>query len=138
MSLKGDDIVAEATRRLLTHHVTDLPVVDEDNRLIGMLKLDRLLGSLLPKAALIGLGMDDLRFLADSLDHLRQQMQAIADTPVRQLMVKAEHVVHPDTSPIEIVLQLYRGSSNVPVVERETNRLVGMVSARDVLGALQK
>ncbi len=138
VSLKGGDVVGEATRRLLTHHVTDLPVVDDDNRLIGMLKLDRVLGSLLPKAALIGFGLEDLSFVPDSLDHLRQLMRAVADTPVRQLMVKAEHVVHPDTSPSEIVLLLYRGASNVPVVERETNRLVGMVSARDVLNALQK
>jgi CBS-domain-containing membrane protein len=136
-SLKGADVVADATRRLLDHYVTDLPVVDDEQCLIGMLKLERLLGSLLPKAALIGFGLDDLSFVPDTLGHLRQQMQAIADTPVRQLMVKAEHVVHPDTSPIEIVLLLYRGASNVPVVERDTNKLVGMVSARDVLGALK-
>jgi CBS-domain-containing membrane protein len=136
-SLKAADVVGEATRRLLTHYVTDLPVVDDDQRLIGMLRLERVLGSLLPKAALIGFGLDDLSFVPDTLEHLRQQMQTIADTPVRQLMVKAEHVVHPDTSLIEIVLLLYRGASNIPVVERDTNRLVGMVSARDVLGALQ-
>ncbi len=137
-SLKGDDVVGEATRRMLTSFVTDLPVVDDDGRLIGILKLERLLASLLPKGALIGFGMDDLRFVSDSLDHLRKQMRAVADTPVRQLMVKAEHVVHPDTSPVEIVLLLYRGASNVPVVEPDTNRLVGMVSARDVLSALQQ
>ena len=44
--------------------------------------------------------------------------------------------MHPDTPPLEIVLQLYRGANNMPVVARETGRLVGMVSARDVLAAL--
>jgi len=40
-------------------------------------------------------------------------------------------------SPVErFVLQLYRGANNLPVVERESGRLVGMVSARDVLAAL--
>jgi CBS-domain-containing membrane protein len=136
-SLKGGDEVGEAMRRMLTNFVTDLPVVDDDGRLIGILKLERLLASLLPKGALIGFGMDDLSFVSDSLDHLRKQMQTVADTPVRQLMVKAEQVVHPDTSPVEIVLLLYRGASNVPVVESDTHKLVGMVSARDVLNALQ-
>jgi len=136
-SLRGADVVSEATRRMLTHYVTDLPVVDDDHRLIGMFRLERLLGSLLPKAALIGFGLDDLSFVSDTLEHLRKQMRTVADTPVRQLMVKAEHVVHPDTTPVEIVLLLYRGASNIPVVERETDKLVGMVSARDVLDALQ-
>jgi len=137
VSLKGNDVVGEATRRMLTHYMTDLPVVDDEHRLIGMFKLERLLGSLLPKAALIGFGLDDLSFVPDTLEHLRKQMHTIADTPVRQLMVKAEHVVHPDTSPVEIVLLLYRGATNVPVVERDTHKLVGMVSARDVLGGLK-
>lgn len=137
-SLKGDDVVGEATRRMLANSVTDLPVIDDDGRLIGILRLERLLASLLPKGALIGFGMEDLSFVSDTLDHLRKQMRTVADMPVRQLMVKAEQVVHPDASPVEIVLLLYRGASNVPVVEPESNRLVGMVSARDVLSALQQ
>jgi CBS-domain-containing membrane protein len=135
-AVRGSDLAGEAMRRLLTHHVTDLPVVDDRQRLIGVLKLTRLLGSLLPKAALIGFGMEDLSFVSNSLEHLREQMQAIAATPVRELMVKAEQVAHPDTSPLEIVLLLYHGANNVPIVERDTHRLVGMVSARDVLSAL--
>ena len=47
-----------------------------------------------------------------------------------------ESVVHPDTPPLEIVLRLYRGANNLPVVEREGGRLVGVVSARDVLAVL--
>lgn len=136
-SLQGGDVVGEATRRMLTNFVTDLPVVEDDGRLIGILKLERLLASLLPKGALIGFGMEDLSFVSDTLDHLRRQMHTVADTPVRHLMVKPDNVVHPDTSPVEIVLLLYRGASNVPVVERDTGKLVGMVSARDVLTALQ-
>lgn len=135
-SVKGSDLAGEAMRRLLTHHVTDLPVVDDQQRLIGVLKLSRLLGSLLPKAALIGFGMEDLSFVSNSVDHLREQMQKIAATPVRELMVKAEEVAHPDTSPVEIVLLLYHGANNIPIVEHGTHRLVGMVSARDVLRVL--
>jgi len=136
-SLHASDVTGEAARRMLASHVTDLPVVDDAGRLIGIFKLERLFGALLPKGALIGFGFDDLSFTADKLEHLQQQMRSVADTPVRQMMVKAEHFVHPDTSPLEIVLLLYRGANNVPVVERETNRLIGMVSARDMLSALQ-
>ena len=52
-------------------------------------------------------------------------------------VVKPTHVVFPDTSPLEIVLLLHQGANNVPVVDRVGGRLVGMVSARDLLTALR-
>jgi CBS-domain-containing membrane protein len=64
-------------------------------------------------------------------------MRKLDPAKVREFTVTAEHVVHPDTSPVEVVLQLYRGANNLPVVEREGGKLVGMVSAREVLAALQ-
>lgn len=135
-TLKDTDTVAEATRRMLGSRVSDLPVVDPEGRLVGMFKLDRLLAALLPAAALVGYGMPDLSFVSDDLDDLREKMGAVDARPVRDFAVMPEHIVHPDTPPMEIVLQLHRGANNVPVVERETGRLVGVVSARDVLAAL--
>jgi CBS domain-containing protein len=35
------------------------------------------------------------------------------------------------------VLLLHNGANNVPVVDKDSRRLVGMVSARDLLTALQ-
>jgi len=39
-----------------------------------------------------------------------------------------------DSSPLEVVLLLYRGAKRVPVVHGDM--LVGMISARDLLSAL--
>lgn len=135
-SLKDTDSVAEATRRMLENRVSDLPVVDAAGKLVGMFKLDRLLAGLLPAAALVGHGMPDLAFVSDDIDQLRTKMLKLDRARVREFAVKPEHVVHPDTAPVEIVLQLYRGANNLPVVERASGRLVGMVSAREVLAAL--
>ena len=133
-SLKDTDTVAEATRRMLLHRVSDLPVVDAAGKLVGMFKLDRLLAGLLPAAALVGYGVPDLTFVSDDIGQLRTKMLEVDQSRVGDFAVKPEHVVHPDTAPVEIVLQLYRGANNLPVVERESGKLVGMVSARDVLG----
>ncbi len=135
-ALRDTDTVVEATRRMLEHRVSDLPVVDASGKLVGMFKLDRLLAGLLPSAALVGYGIPDLAFVSDDLDTLRRKMRKIDAAKVREFAVKPERVVHPDTAPVEVVLQLYRGANNLPVVERETGRLVGMVSARDVLAVL--
>lgn len=136
-ALAADDTVADATARMLSDRVTDLPVVDAGGRLVGMFRLQRLLGLLLPKAALLGDGVPDLAFVADTLDELRERMRDIDDETVGDLVVQPEHVVHPETSPLEIVLLLYRGANNVPVVDAASGRLVGMIGARDVLEALQ-
>jgi CBS-domain-containing membrane protein len=136
-SLKDTDTVAEATRRMLQNRVSDLPVVDRAGKLVGIFKLDRVLAGLLPAAALLGYGVPDLAFVSGDLDALRRKMRKLDPAKVREFTVTAEHVVHSDTSPVEIVLHLYRGANNLPVVEREGGKLVGVVSAREVLAALQ-
>jgi CBS domain-containing protein len=135
-ALRDTDTVAEATRRMLVHRVSDLPVVDASGRFVGMFKVDRLFAGLLPKAALVGYGLDDLSFVHDTLGQLRERMREIEAEPVGAFAVRPDHVIHPDTPPLEIVLLLHRGANSVPVVARDDGSLVGMVSARDLLQAL--
>ena len=130
----SDDV---ALRRMLDDSVSDLPVVDASGALVGMFKLDKLYAMLLPRAALLGHGMSDLTFVSDTLQELREKMRDIGDDPVLDYVIKADHVIHPDTPPLEIVLLLHNGVNNVPVVDKDSRRLVGMVSARDLLTALQ-
>ena len=105
---------------------------------IGLFKLDRLL-----RLAAAEGGADRLRRSRPRV-HLGLPWPSCASgcarsrtEPVRHFAVKPDHVVHPDTSPMEVVMLLYKGANNVPVVDRDSGRLVGMVSARDVLAALQ-
>ncbi len=136
--LRTTDTVGTATGQMLQHRVGDLPVVDPDGKFVGMFRIDRIFADLLPKAALIGYGMPDLGFLQSTVDDLRQHMRRIEDHAVLDYVVRPEHVVHPDTSALEIVLLLYRGMNNVPVVDPVSGQLVGLVSARDLLSALRE
>ena len=135
--LKDTQTVADAIQRMLDDRVSDLPVVDASGKFIGMFRLDRLYATLLPKAALIGYGVGDLAFVSDTLGQLREKMREIEHLAVRDFVVKARGLVHPDTPPLEIVLLLHQGFNAIPVVERDGGRLVGMVSARDLLNALR-
>ena len=136
-ALKDTDTVAEATRRMLADRVSDLPVVDGAGKLVGMFKLERLFEVLLPKAAAMDYGMPDLAFVSDTVEQLKRRMREIEHSPVREVMTEPDHVVHPRTSPLEIVLLLYKGCNAIPVVAEGSGELVGMVAARDVLAALQ-
>lgn len=133
LALRDTDTVGNATQQMLAHHVTDLPIVDASGRFLGMFKLERVLASLLPKAALIGIGMTDLAFVTNSVEEMRQHMRDIEHRRALEFLVGPGHTVGPQTSPLEIVLMLYRGANNVPVVAPETGKLVGMASARDIL-----
>jgi len=135
-ALKDTDTVAEATRWMLADRVSDLPVVDGAGKLVGMFKLERLFAVLLPKAATMDYGMPDLAFVSDTIEQLKRRMREIEHSPVREFMIRPDPVVHPRTSPLETVLHLYKGRNAIPVVEEGTGRLVGMVTARDVLAAL--
>ena len=101
---------------MLADRVSDLPVVDGAGKLIGMFKLEGCMRRCCRKAALIGHGMADLAFVSETLAQLREKMREIDDRPVHEFVVKPRHVVHPDTTPLEIVLLLHQGENNVPVV----------------------
>jgi len=135
-SLLDTDTVAEATRRMLGDRVSDLPVIDASGALIGLFRLEALFAALLPKAALLGDGLADLAFVPDTLEQLRERMREIEHHPVRDFAVMPEHVVHPDTTPLQAILLLHHGANNIPVVAPGSRKLVGMISARDVLAAL--
>jgi len=136
VALKDSDTVGAAMAQMLRHRVTDLPVVDDAGKLVGLFKLDRVFASLLPKAALLGYGMPDLNFVANTLDDLREHMRRIEHERVPAYVMQP-HTVSPDSSPLEVVLLLYRGANSVPVVS-DDGKLVGMVSARELLGALHQ
>jgi CBS domain-containing protein len=130
------DTVGVALERLLANRVSDLPVVDASGALVGMFRLEKLYAKLLPRAALLGKGMQDLSFISDTLDELRGKMRDIEDDSVRDYAEPVDEVIHPDTPPVEIVLLIHQGANNLPVVDRDSGRLVGMVSSRDLLAAL--
>jgi len=135
-SLLDTDTVADATRRMLGDRVSDMPVVDASGALVGLFALDRLYAALLPRGALLGDGLADLAFVSDTLGQLREKMREVERHPVREFTVMPEQVVHPDTTPLQIILLLHHGANSIPVVSPESGKLVGMVSARDVLAAL--
>jgi CBS-domain-containing membrane protein len=132
VALRHTDAVGHATAEMLRHGVTDLPIVDDAGKLVGLFKLDRLFASLLPKGALMGHGMD-LEFVGGTLDDLREHMHRVDREPVAAYLVPAD-AVREDSTPIEVVLLLYRGANAVPVVDAQ-GTLVGMVSARELLSA---
>jgi len=131
--LGTDNTIAEGARQILIKQRRSLPVVDGDGRFQGMLTANCLLYLCLPSAATMAKGLENMRYVTDSLQDVAERLTKYLDEPV-SLCLKVENVamVRPETPIVETLLILYQTKANLPVVEEGTDRLVGMISYFDV------
>ncbi len=133
--------VKEGLKMMHEWHVRTLAVVDDDNQFVGLFGMRQLVHLLLPKAAQIEFGLTDLSFMPDDMGELYHRLRAVGQKPVADFLEKKEDLLLCDpATPMPEVLELLHQSFNtslpVLVVEGENNKLVGMVSAWDVLEKL--
>jgi len=139
--LKPTDKVCDALRLMHTHQIRNLPVVDENDQFVGLFGIRRLIHLLLPKAAQIDFGLKELSFMPDDLGELYSRLEDIGQRPVSEFLEKKKKLVFcKPSTPFPEVLELLDQSTNtslpVIVVKGKKNKLVGMVSAWDVLEKL--
>jgi CBS domain-containing protein len=128
ITLRQTDQLRDAAEIILAHHFRNVPVVDETGRYLGVISSNRLLASILPKAATMDEGMADLSFMKDTIEDLQERWREAEHLPVTQFIETGLHTVPPDASLAETLLALYQNRTSLPVVEDDTGRLVGIVS----------
>jgi CBS domain-containing protein len=72
------------------------------------------------------------RFASLSLEDLRENLDQLLDNPIAPHIDKEVVTVAPETSLIETLLTMYHHEQNLPVVDRATGRLEGMISYYDI------
>jgi CBS domain-containing protein len=137
-TLQDSDLISEATRLLLEYRYSALPVVDEHGRYLGIFSVHRLFSLLLPRAALIEGGISDLAFVSGPMKLLVDKMLEHGGRRIEDVLVQDVPVLHPDTPLLEAVLLLYRNESDIPVVNREDGRYLGMVAGNELLAHIYK
>jgi len=143
VTLAPHDTVARAAELLVEEHVLALPVVEE-GKLVGVFGLHELVELLMPRAVRLmnqGLeGLTDLDFLADTLEDVRQRMDHVCGTEVGEHLERGSErtPLDPASSFTEALFLGYRLRRDLPVVEKETGRLAGMVSPWDVLERIRR
>ena len=73
--LAAADTVAEAVRRMLELRQATVPVVDDKERYLGMFGLHRVLGHALPRVATMNRVVENLSFVTESIDDVRESVQ---------------------------------------------------------------
>lgn len=113
-----------------------VPVTDGSGRMIGQFGVHAVLRMLVPRIATMKMGLPHLPFVKDDLDDLKRRLRVFWDKPVGDYVDRDAYVVHLDTPLTKTVLALYHTHDNLPVVDRASGRLVGIISYWDVVRSL--
>jgi CBS-domain-containing membrane protein len=90
----------------------------------------------MPRIALAGGLLPNLRFMGDDVEELRQRFREIAPGKVGEVADREAPVLYPDMSQVEALRLFCQQHTTLAVVERETRQLLGIVSYWDAVCAL--
>jgi len=141
--VRATDTVADAAELILKHHLRHLPVVDEAGRYLGTFGIYSVLQLTLPTAVLKH-GLKNVGFVAETTPDLAQRLRRRGQEPVSQWLSKdpvahpdtPARVAHPDTPAMTVIQMILQGHTSVPVVDRSSQRLEGIISSWSVLERL--
>lgn len=130
--LRDTDTIETAAEQIMAHRYRSLPVVDDQGRYLGIVGVNCMLRLVLPKAVVMDKGLTNVPYMSTALDELRTRLRTVADEPVTTCLDTKATAVDPDTPTLDTLLTLYRTKTALPVVEKQTGRLVGVISYFDV------
>ena len=128
ITLKPTDTIKRASEYIMKHRFRSLPVVDENFCFLGMFGVNCLLKQVIPGSVLIQEGLENVSFIHESLEDLYHRFDEVSNQPISICKSHEVQPVPPDTPLTEILLQLYETRSAIPVVEKDTCKLLGMIS----------
>jgi CBS-domain-containing membrane protein len=126
-----EDAIGAAAARLAAGALPALPVIAADGRYLGLFGRRELLALLLPRAAALGGGDEDLAWMDESLPEMAGRFGRAASGPVASHLARAP-ALGPDAGAAEAVRLLAKGAPLVPIVD-ERGMLLGIVTADLVL-----
>src|SRR5579864_1673459 len=102
-AVREDDTIGEAAREIIERQYINMPVVDNEGRLVVLFGIYDLLALLVPRVAVIGNLLPNLRFLSDDESELYRKFANVRNSPVRRAVNREAARVYPDTPLIEAI-----------------------------------
>ncbi|MBK7985084.1 MAG: CBS domain-containing protein [Candidatus Competibacter sp.] len=135
VTLRLTDTVAAAAEYIIKEHLRHIPVIDDQSRYAGTFSIYSLLQLALPKAVTMKEGLSNAGFVNEEAPELAKRLRERGNEPVSKWLSK-DPVLHPDSSAMDALLLLLQGHVSVPVVDKQSQRLVGMISSWNVIEKL--
>ena len=131
--LHPDDKIMTGIEYIMAKRCRRLPVVDENGCFRGVFGVNCLLRMTLPKTVVMEQGLDSVHFIHESLSDLHRRVAGYENEPISICMHFESVQVPPDLPLLETLLTLYKTRANIPVVDPDTGKLLGVISYWDVL-----
>jgi CBS domain-containing protein len=132
-----DSTVREAIDLLIEHHMYNVPVVDRDEVFVGEISARKLIGLMLPVSLRMEMGLKHTGFMRESLGELRGRLDGVSEVDIAPYVATDITVVYPDSPLIDALMLLYHKYIRIPVVDRDSGRLVGGISLITLLRGLE-
>lgn len=127
------DTIGIAARKIMRRRYRNLPVVDDQRRFLGVINVNDMLRLILPATATQqSMSAALAHFEGLSVEDLRENLDRMLEAPIAPHIDRDVVTVSPDTSLIETLLTMYHQEQNLPVVDRDSGRLEGMISYYDI------
>jgi CBS domain-containing protein len=127
------DTIGVAARKIMRRRYRSLPVVDDNRVFLGVVRVNRMLGIILPDHAVeMSISAATEAHLELMLDDLRENLDRMMSDPITDCIEQEEVTIAPEASLIETLLTMYQHERNLPVVDPETGKLEGMISYYDI------
>lgn len=130
--------VDEAIRLIIECEIRAVPVLDNHKKFVGLFGLHSLMDDLLPVAARLEDGIEDLGFVIDGAPGAAKRIRKLGPQPaVDHVDPLDEHILlTPDIHMLEVIRRLSKYGSPLPVVGHD-GTFVGLVSDQSCLSHLR-
>jgi len=137
ITVKEQDTVEDVIKLLLEHNISGVPVVDEENKIVGIVtEGDIIFRSKKLQIPTYFTILDSYIFL-ESTKNFEKDLKKMAAYRVSDVMTKKVVTVEQDETIEEIAtLMTTKRINRIPIVEK--GKLVGIVSRRDIIKAYAK
>lgn len=130
---KPDNTVEDLLNLVREHNIRAVPIVNDANVLVGMFSMHQLLRYLLPISVTMERGLDNIDFIMRASPEVAKKLKETLPRQVADIMDRNLVSVHPETPTLEAIRIVVKYGSPVPVVEKGTNVLVGLISEQSLV-----
>ncbi|MBU4533966.1 MAG: CBS domain-containing protein [Eubacteriales bacterium] len=135
ISVHPDDEIEKVAQLLLEHHISGLPVLNDEGKLVGVVtEGDLVIREKKVRAPLHVVILDSLIYLEKPHRFIEEVKRAAAQK-VGEVMSTKLYTVGPDASVEKVATKMVeRRINRVPVVDTD-NKLLGIISRQDIIRA---
>jgi len=109
--------------------MSQLPVVDDNNKLLGMLDASEIIGRSVPQYIM---DMDNIKFLT-SFEPFEQLLSKEENLMVKDYVRDPNCIINAHTPLIQITLPMVRKEARNLMVTDDENKLIGIVTIQEII-----